>query len=519
MGWLSCCMLSCTCTQSFAQPGDNGSHFGLDYVFPTDPQYQNKPLARIYQEAGLKWVNFADVKWQYFEPHKPRGGQHTYNWDKLDKAVVHWLSHGFDITLTLRLGKSWFTGPKKIDVDLPPVLKAMALYSDRLPKPVHYQDYEEWLTALVERYDGDGVQDMPGLIRPILYYQIGNEYGNPVFFSGTLDDYFILLEMASRSIRAASTEAKVIPNGFRTNDLFHNDPDAQNAEASLERFFARQDDLHVMGWQRGMDLDERIIEERGRYDLIDAGGNGSWHTAAEGYFNYVRNLQKKYDNELPVWDMEARNEPLLTPIETTHFHMDLGIPQGKHILNLLKWRNNKDHKKAVKWYREEQARITAKVFISKFAAGYEKVFMGMPMDWDKGISALTWPNPFMGFLDSNSKKWPAYFTLKFLIEELDTFTFAQKIESEEGVSLYKFVLKDEKVIHVAWLEDKKPRGLNARLPGKKVTVNGIHATKALEIPMNTEGTRKRNFKTTQRGCTLSVSPTPVFIFQEEKEES
>ncbi|MEA1895077.1 MAG: choice-of-anchor U domain-containing protein [Euryarchaeota archaeon] len=40
--------------------------------------------------------------------------------------------------------------------------------------------YSDYVYHIVERYDGDGVNDMPGLIRPVRYFEVGNEvdYGN-----------------------------------------------------------------------------------------------------------------------------------------------------------------------------------------------------------------------------------------------------------------------------------------------------------------------------------------------------
>jgi len=40
--------------------------------------------------------------------------------------------------------------------------------------------YSDYVYHIVERYDGDGVDDMPGLIRPVRYFEVGNEvdYGN-----------------------------------------------------------------------------------------------------------------------------------------------------------------------------------------------------------------------------------------------------------------------------------------------------------------------------------------------------
>ena len=34
---------------------------------------------------------------------------------------------------------------------------------DRLPLPEYRPDYQAWIASLVERYDGDGKDDMPGV--------------------------------------------------------------------------------------------------------------------------------------------------------------------------------------------------------------------------------------------------------------------------------------------------------------------------------------------------------------------
>ena len=59
-------------------------------------------------------------------------------------------------------------------------------------------------------YDGDGRNDMPGLISPILHYQVGNEYYNELFWAGTADEYCRLLEDFCGAARQACPEVKVI---------------------------------------------------------------------------------------------------------------------------------------------------------------------------------------------------------------------------------------------------------------------------------------------------------------------
>jgi hypothetical protein len=45
----------------------------------------------------------------------------------------------------------------------------------KVGKPCSMEDYTEFLKKLVERYDGDGVNDMPELKYPVKYWEIMNE--------------------------------------------------------------------------------------------------------------------------------------------------------------------------------------------------------------------------------------------------------------------------------------------------------------------------------------------------------
>jgi hypothetical protein len=419
--------------------------------------------------------------------------------------------------MTLRTGNSWFSGPQKYSLEnAGPVIKLMVQQADRLPKMEHMKDYENFIYTLVERYDGDGKKDMPGLKKPVLHYQIGNEYGNPTFWTGSVKDYYKLYETAVKAARRANPVVKIIPNGLRTNDAFHNDPNASNLEETMKKYENQvTDSFYLKNWKRTQLLDEGSLILKGIIDIVDAGGNVSWHTTSEGYYNYVRSILDNAGNtHVPIWDMETRNEPLLITAPETHIYEELEIPNSKHLLNMLKMPNNPQHTKVQSWYRAEQSRLTAKVFVTKFAAGNEKVFMGMPMDWDKGLGALSWPNPFMGFLSSDTKPWPAYYTLKILVNTIDGFSSASKLQGPNGVALYRFDFNDgRKSVWIAWLEDKKPRGLNSSLPTKNVKLADVEATKAFEIPTSGRKTKPIQFNSKEGGISIKLSPTPVIITQ------
>lgn len=92
--------------------------------------------------------------------------------------------------------------------------------------PADLPAYEAYVRGMVERYDLDGIDDMPGLTRPIRYWEVDNEpdlkntlppKGMRNFDPSTFcrpEEYAQVLLASSRAIRAASPEARVLIGGF-----------------------------------------------------------------------------------------------------------------------------------------------------------------------------------------------------------------------------------------------------------------------------------------------------------------
>jgi len=81
-----------------------------------------------------------------------------------------------------------------------------------------YKNLDEWtkfLTKVVERYDGDGVDDMPGLKTPVKYWQIHNEpEGDHCgLFRGDVNAFVTLMRVSSDAVHAACSDCKVINGG------------------------------------------------------------------------------------------------------------------------------------------------------------------------------------------------------------------------------------------------------------------------------------------------------------------
>ena len=105
--------------------------------------------------------------------------------------------------------------------------------------------FRAYVTALVERYDGDGVDDMPGLAGPVRYWEVDNEpdlkFTNaprgarrevPAGSFCKPEEYARVLVVAAEAIRAASTDARVLNGGiFR--------PHADNGDTWLRELVAQ----------------------------------------------------------------------------------------------------------------------------------------------------------------------------------------------------------------------------------------------------------------------------------------
>jgi len=75
-------------------------------------------------------------------------------------------------------------------------------------RPSDPDAYSKWVRAAVERYDGDGIDDMPGLTTGVEYWQVDNE--PPRGREGYPD----LVRITSRAIKEADPEARILIGGL-----------------------------------------------------------------------------------------------------------------------------------------------------------------------------------------------------------------------------------------------------------------------------------------------------------------
>ena len=175
-------------TTHFGQLGDSGPGF---------------PGAWIRPHAG-RFI------WGLIET---REGQ--YSWGITDSAVRSWQRDRLATLVTVWPFASW--DQNACHSDQPRAVNAFKEMGDRLYSPCDSQAYSAWLGAVVERYDGDGVDDMPGLQYPVRHWEVLNEPSmqgpDLTFFQEDSAAYLDFLRLSYTTIRAADPNAVVLTGG------------------------------------------------------------------------------------------------------------------------------------------------------------------------------------------------------------------------------------------------------------------------------------------------------------------
>jgi len=108
---------------------------------------------------------------------------------------------------------------------------------DWSPLPEHLDAYSSWVAAVVERYDGDGVADMSGLLRPVTVYEIGVELST--YEPEPIEHYLEMLERAHQAAHQAFAGVRIAHAAFLTTTAFRGAPTPAEYEAAFAAVDAR----------------------------------------------------------------------------------------------------------------------------------------------------------------------------------------------------------------------------------------------------------------------------------------
>jgi hypothetical protein len=252
--------------------------------------------------------------------------------------------------------------------------------------------YLEYLSAVVERYDGDGTDDMPGLGSPILYWEIGNEVVVPKHFRGSADDYAHVLRISHAAIRASCPACVVLIGGWIVG---------KGEEEKWERSLAYFE--RVLGAGGGEAFDVMNYHEYALDYLRDTGEH------VEGF----RAALARYGLAKPIWITEAN----------TRLDPALGLDATRQAWDVIKRP------------------------VVAFAAGVD-VFMWHGLDDAPG-------GPGVGLFDENGAPKPAYYNYRLLVSSVDHFAAVERVDvGRETLHVYRFTVADGSV-GVVWSDGEE----------------------------------------------------------------
>ena len=140
-----------------------------------------------------------------------------FDFSETDEYARRAQADGFHIMANIQPFAHW--DQAKCHQDLPvPGQPGDPRFHSTKGKPCDMEAYKNFVGRLVERYDGDGVDDMPGLTFPIRHWEVLNEpefNEEPlVFFQGSPADYFEILKATYEAVEEADSEALVVQGGM-----------------------------------------------------------------------------------------------------------------------------------------------------------------------------------------------------------------------------------------------------------------------------------------------------------------
>ena len=143
--------------------------------------------------------------WNHIEKEKGK-----FTWEEVDEYVVYAQEHNQIILATIWPHANWEQKSCKRKKVRSPFGKKFTKY---LSKPCSMDDYKNFLIKLVDRYDGDGSNDMPGLTKPIRYWDIMNEPEFKMFFKGSEEDFVEIFNFSSKVIKHKQQDAVIVMAG------------------------------------------------------------------------------------------------------------------------------------------------------------------------------------------------------------------------------------------------------------------------------------------------------------------
>jgi len=325
----------------------------------------------------------------------------------------------------------------------------------------------EFTKLAVERFDGDGIDDAPGLVYPIKYWHLINEFpgpGHPPLFIAQ-----IYKEM-SAAIREADPEAKIVLPGLYTGPtgriFAFADGYIQDEEAGVRNSikYSRETVLQDTGLAWTKAGYEAILREAADYfDVIDIHLYHEKETFLEGFLDYLMDIMAENGTSKPITISEGKHGPFKNPAGYVG-------PQGDNWFG--------------PWTPAEHAEFVVKTNVMLAAKGVKRRQFGIGGGQGDGY----WQGPWsvLGLIQKGTGiKNPAYYTFKLFIERAREFMNVQDVSPGGSIRVFRITTLAG-TVYTAWdingeSEKYEPTDLSQVLSFQGENVKITYIVTALDV--------------------------------------
>jgi hypothetical protein len=512
-------------SQPAGTPGNNVPVSNASFTISVE--YAIFGVADTYASASVRYAKLQDAFaiWGNIEP-----GAGQYRWGPLDALVLEYQQAGFTgLQMDLSALSPWASS----------VQPSLGNQGDPFPKDEYLNDYAAFVTVVVERYDHDSVDDMPGLLYPIHDYGIEREFTG--FWPGSAEEYIRLLHIAYPAIKAADPEANVLLVALLMTDIFDGNP----AATDIQQRLARNADY----MRKSVPDIKAILAACDAYDVVDFHSLGNY-TEIPLTTNWIRQeLLTNGCGEKPIWIGDAFPMSGLVgyggfvpPMPFAPVTLETRDTVEK-LLQAIADPSAPEHSTDQVWlYAETAIGLTRKTVVSA-AAGLRGINIGNLEDWktgmpgvDKAAVPMLGASMFMGLTDTSvanekpggtlpftGQDWsktrqagelrPAWYALALVTKKIGQFTSLHQLDLGTGIWVYRFETPSGP-LWVLWNDDRLLHLPGENLPPVTVSLPFEAASALLTITPTAFGQTEPETQTLQAASgtiTFDLGAIPVFI--------
>jgi len=492
---------------ALAQKGANTSHIrvGFEYVLIDKASHISRlagMMAETHAQSAKHYAEHAEWGAMQSRPNAP------IDFTRLDNFVREMQRAGMtDLVICLRSNSRWASRQHRLIGS-----------SDPTPKPEHLAAYEAWVGAVVERYDADGSNDMPGLQYPVRWIEIGSELSS--YEPEPVPAYLDMLEHAYRAAHRASKDVQVLHAAFLTTNAFKDHPRPDQYEAVFGVV-----DQRIM--HHGLDAIRRVLDRGDIFDALNIHSLGD-PSEIEDMVAWLRWESGRRGYNKPILISDTATTPYIAwgpATECRGNHKGLGIivaPATEDDRCRLSGYFTKlvnGDRETVQWTHRFAADDLAKRVIIAAEQGVVLINTAFVEDLSwlklKLFRAGTGPSAWSGMVDvdKNERREP-FVALQRTVAWLDNYDSIRRVpDAPPTVRLYE-LRQGNNVRWAAWVDPQRAVIPGDDVPGTSVELAVTGAVELQPVHDGNSGNRTaRRLEASNGRVTVPVGFSPVFVRQ------